>query len=78
MSQVCTEIVIAGLGRSLFVALAGIAFPTRFLYQIWLEKQNKTKPMVCMANQGFYVKLGAFSGKTTSLDTRLQLKKKKG
>lgn len=30
-----------------------------------------------MQNQGFYLKFGEFSGKTTSLDTKLQVKKKK-
>lgn len=30
-----------------------------------------------MANQGFYIKFGEFAGKTTSLDTQLQVKEKK-
>lgn len=30
-----------------------------------------------MENQGFYLKFGEFAGKTTSLDTKLHVKKKK-
>lgn len=30
-----------------------------------------------MENQGFHLKFGEFAGKTTSLDTKLQVKKKK-
>lgn len=30
-----------------------------------------------MSNQGFYLKFGKFAGKTISVDTKVQVKKKK-
>ena len=78
----------AFVGWSLSAVLAGKAYQLIFNSSTSQDKWRKVsfpssilsmalkKNCSYMQSQGFYLKFGEFAGKTTSLDTKLQVKKK--